>query len=557
MWSITRKYNVSEFELKRLNPLLETGFPAGVTIKVPVRESELSSPEPVYEEAFFRHVVKAGETLFGLSSKYNLSIPALRKFNPQLENRNLVIGETILIPKETDEPFAEHDKQPADSLRQEMPQFESGYYEVELPVIIPESCQPDEYGLRMAPSYDVVVFLPLFVFQNDTMNQNLVKEEAPKDTLFFDQEFMVEDTLIERDEPEELFFSFYRDSENYLKFYEGVLLAVDSLQRTGMQIVLHVFDTQQNVDSVRKYIYSPHFLETDLIIGPVFPNVQDEVASIAAKNRIPIVSPLSAQSRVLNSNPYYFQVNPTRDFIISKTAELVSEEYFNSNFIVIKTSNSGNAAEEKVVDLVREKLTPSGYWNNPKGMLYNEVNFSREGVSGLRNAFRKDKENVVFVSSMNEGDLSIILSNVNNLSRNFPVTLIGFNRYEQFQSIQEEFYHNLRLHFIAPYWADYSNSETIRFMQAFRRQFHTEPGNFGMQGYDVAFYFLNALKNFGKDFEECLPYQQVHLSQGNYSFEKQSPFGGYMNQGVSVISYEPNFEIVRKRVIGQSRFAQK
>ena len=94
-------------------------------------------------------------------------------------------------------------------------------------------------------------------------------------------------------------------------------------------------------------------------------------------------------------------------------------------------------------------------------------------------------------------------------------------------------------------------------MEEFRKHFHTDPGNFGMQGYDVAFYFLNALKNYGKDFEECLPYQQVHLTQGSYIFEKQSPFGGYMNQGVSVISYQPNFEVVRKRVIGPYRFAQK
>ena len=78
-----------------------------------------------------------------------------------------------------------------------------------------------------------------------------------------------------------------------------------------------------------------------------------------------------------------------------------------------------------------------------------------------------------------------------------------------------------------------------------------------MQGYDVAFYFLNAIKNYGKEFVDCLPYQQVHLSQGSYSFEKQAPLGGYMNQGVSVISYEPDFDIVRKRIIGAYRYASK
>lgn len=557
MWSVTRKYNVSEMDLVQLNPILESGFPAGVTIRIPVSESELSSPEPVHDDAFTRHQVEAGETLFGLAAKYNLSIPELRRFNPQLEKRNLVRGETILIPKDTEEQVTNRIPEIDDSLRLELPQYQGSYYEIEMPVVIPENCQPDDFGLRMASSYDVTLFLPLFIYNNDTLNQKLVKDEIPLDSLVFEDEFLEDDTLIERDEPEELFYDFYRESESYLQFYEGVLLAVDSLQRAGMQIVLHVFDSQQSPDSIRKHIYSPHFLETDLIIGPVFPHVQDEVAAIAAKNRIPMVSPLSAQSRVINNNPYYFQVNPTRDFIISQTAELVTEEYFNSNFVVVKTAQSGNAPEEKLVELVREKLSPSGFWNNPYGMQYNEVNFTRDGVNGLRRVFRKDKENVVFVSSMSEGDLSIVLSNINNLVRDYPVTLIGFNRYEQFRSIQEEFYHNLRLQFVAPYWTDYSNPETVRFIEAFRNHFHTDPGNFGMQGYDVAFYFLNALKNYGKEFMDCLPYQQVHLAQGSYSFEKQSPFGGYMNQGVSVISYQRNFEVVRKRVVGPFRFAEK
>ncbi len=557
LWSITQKYNVTEFELKQMNPLLENGFPAGITIKIPVKESELSSPEPLNEDAFIRHEVQAGETLFRLSSRYNLSIPDIRRFNPQLEKRNLVQGETLLIPKNQKKELVKTESETEDSLQFKLPRFEGRYYEVELPVVVPENCRPDESGLTIAARYEVALFLPLFIYANDTLNKDLANDDMPVDTLLFEEEVMEEDTLIERDEPEELFYSFYHESENYLKFYEGVLLAVDSLQRAGMHIVLNVYDTQINADSVRRYIHSSQFLETDLIIGPVYPQVQNEVAAIAAKNRIPIVSPLSAQSRVIDSNSYYYQVNPSRDFLITRTAELVSEEYFNSNFVVIKTSHSANTAEEKVVDMVREKLTPSGYWNDPAGMLYNEVNFNRDGVSGLKRALSKEKENVVFVSSMNEGDISIVLSNLNNLKKNYSITLIGFNRYEQFHSVQEEFFHNLNLQYIAPYWVDYSHPGTVRFVEEFRKNFHTDPENFGMQGYDVAFYFLNALKNFGKDFNECLPYQQVHLAQGSYSFEKQSPFGGYMNQGVSVISYQPNYEVVRKRVIGPYRFAQK
>ncbi len=557
LWSISRKYQLTEEELKAVNPVLETGFPAGASIRIPVRESELSVAEPVNEDAFSRHQVQPGETLYRLSTEYDVTIPELKKFNPQLENRNLVQGETILIPRKIEEPVAEMTQPIAeeDSLQVETPRFESSFYDVELPIVIPDYCKPIK-SHTFQPTYNVALFLPLFVSENENLNRKLESELVWEEVQPTDSAEASDEIQVEMEEPEEVFYGFYRDSENFLEFYEGVLLAVDSLRNAGMRIRLNVVDTRQNPASVREYIYSDDFLQTDLIIGPVYPQVQNEVSSIASKNRIPMISPLSSQSDEIQSNAHFYQVNPTRDFLYLKTAELIAEEYFNSNFVVVKTANSVRGAEEKVVDMVKERLSHSGYWGQPGGMQHQVYDFSREGPFGFGRVFSPDKENVVLVTSLNEGDLSVILSNINNLVGKYSITLIGFNRYEQFQSISNEFFHNLKLKYITPYWVDYSHPATIRFLNNFKENFYTEPGNFGRQGYDVAFYFLSALKNYGRDFRDCLPYHHVHLSQGNYNLEKVSQFGGYMNQGVSVISYERNYEVVRKRIVGLSRFAE-
>jgi LysM repeat protein/ABC-type branched-subunit amino acid transport system substrate-binding protein len=559
LWSLTRKYDVSEEELKRLNPILNSGFPAGAAIQIPVREKDLVKAEPVHEDAFLEHQVQAGETLFGLASQYNLTIPEIRRFNPQLENRNLVRGERLLIPRQPEEEtLALTGQEHEDSLQVDDSPLESEYYRIEIPTLIPENCQVGNSPFLSSAKYEVALFLPLFIHANDTLNRTLQSLEIPADSLMFEDEIidLQKDTLVEMDEPQDMFHGFYRESENYLQFYEGVLLAVDSLQRAGMNIRLNVIDTQQNPDSIREHIYTQQFLETDLIIGPVYAQVQEEVASIAAKNRIPMISPLSSISEELDSNPYYFQVNPTRDFLTLETAELLEEEYFNSNFIVINTAHSNGLTEGKVVDLIREKMTYSGYWGQSEGMDFKMYDFSSDGPFGLSRLFTHGKENVVFVSSMNEGDLSVILSNINNLAEEYSITLVGFNRYEQFHSISKEFFHNLKLQYITPYWTDYQNPETIRILEKFKAEFKTEPNNFGMQGYDVSFYFLSAMMRFGKDFRECLPYHHVQLAQGNYLFEKVSEYGGYMNQGVSVISYRRNYDVVRKRVLGTWRYAQ-
>ena len=322
-----------------------------------------------------------------------------------------------------------------------------------------------------------------------------------------------------------------------------------------MNVVLNVYDTQNNLDSVRRYISSEDFLRSDLIIGPVNPAVQRDVASVAAKNRIPMVSPLYNQSTEIQGNPYYFQVNPDRDFLAAKTAELVAEEYFNSNFIVFKTSNYAGTPEGRLVSLIQEKLYNSGYLGKQNGANFSIYDFEHDGAFGLRKILSHSKENVIYIPSSNEGELSVAISNINNLGGDFSITLIGSNRFQNYESIEVDYFHNLKLEYIAPYWIDYKNPATIRFMRKFKDIYFMEPNNFSIQGYDVTFYFLNALKNYGRDFRQCLPYMRLNLIQGNYRFEKVSQFGGYMNHGVSLIEYQKNYDVVRKPLDSWSNLA--
>ncbi|MDD4108911.1 MAG: LysM peptidoglycan-binding domain-containing protein, partial [Prolixibacteraceae bacterium] len=556
LWGISRKYGVTEEELIALNPILESDFPAGVTIRVPLKKVTTERAMPVNEEAFINHTVQSGETLYGLSVRYKISIPDIKRFNPSLENRNLVSGETILIPRKPDEEIIAFMKEISDdSVRTEEPLFESDYYEIRLPDKIPDNCRKTDIAFSSGKVYNIALFLPLFIDANDNLNSEFILPEIYEDSLMQDLGFET-DTLIESEQPRRKFHGFYGESENFLQFYEGVLLAVDSMQRAGMNIRLKVFDTQRSTSAVRRHIHSKGFLETDLIIGPVFPEIQADVSAFASKNRIPVISPLSSHSDHLNSNPYYYQVNPAKDFLILKTAELVAEEFFNSNFIVFNIGNRTDNSGEGVPALIRERLINSGYWGQPDGFSYNTYNFDSEGPFGFSRILSKDKENVIFIPSQDEGDISVALSNIDNLSKDYSITLIGFNWYQQYKSIELDRYHNLQLHYIAPYWVDFKNPETVRFYQKFKDNFYTEPGNFGMQGYDVTFYFLNALRLYGNDFNDCLPFLPAELIQGDYRFEKVSRFGGFMNQGASIIVYQKDYDVVRKRVIGHYNLVQ-
>lgn len=548
LWGISHKYNITEEELVEWNPVLKTAFPAGVIIKIPMPEIIISQATSVNEEAFYIHFVESGETLYRISEKYNIPIPEIIKFNPVLENRNLVFGETILIPKIIklpEEQFADRTQESS------FPERSESFVDVEMTLEIPEDCTINKSNVFSGEVRNVALFLPLFLEANDTLNREFLQPEFI-DSLY--QNVIAQDTSIEQEISRDVFKAFYGNSENFLQFYEGVVIAVDSMQKEGMNINLRVFDTQNDAASIRKYIYESEFLETDLIIGPVYPQVQKEVAEIAAKNRIPMVSPFASRSNIIDSNSHYFQINPSQEYIASKTAEMVAEEHFNSNFIVLRTSDYEATIDGRLVDLIQEKLFNSGLFSKSNGVSFSFYDFKNEGPFGLRRILSADKENVVFIPSSVEGELSVAISNLNNLSDDFSITLIASNNYQQrYPSIEVAHFHNLKMKYIYPYWMDYNNNATINFIEKFKSNFNTEPNNFGVQGFDAAFYFLNALNFWGKNFNDCLPFLHINLVQGNYHFEKVSKFGGYMNQGVSVISYNREFDVLRKRVKGQPR----
>jgi len=548
LYSISKKYQVKQSEILQYNPEAKN-LKAGSKIRLPKKSVDNKSIEWVSgsntQDKYVNHTIVSGETIFGITQKYGISQDDLMSVNPEL-NTAFRTGAVIRIPVR--ENAVELSQTRNESVVNSAEKQEVS--DIELTVEVPAGCIP---GNRIQEGTTVVaLFLPLFLEANEELNKGFVAEEPASPVIYDSINEQFVDTVIEHEQPSKLLKQFYGNSENFLQFYEGVLIAVDSMQKAGMKIELNVFDTKDNPETVRKIINNKSFSETDLIIGPVYENVQKEVAQIASVNQIPMISPFTPKSVIINSNRQFYQINPSREYIAEATAVLISTDYSNTNFIVVKTSSFEGTQEGQLVELIRRKMAKSG---NSGGGKFTEYDFRKNRSNGLRELLLPDKENVVFLPSSDEGELSVAISNINNLGVDFSITLIGASNYQQrYPSIEVAHFHNLKLKYINPYWIDYQNNTTIRYFEKFISNFGTEPNNYGVQGFDAAWYFLNAIHFYGKDFEDCLPYLNVNLVQGNYYFKRVSPTGGYMNQGVSVISYNRDFEVERKGVIGKPKF---
>lgn len=94
LWSIARNNGITVKELKDANNLTSNTLSIGQLIYIPKNETEIIETE-IY-------TVKAGDTLYGISQKYNLTVDELKKLN-NLSNNTLSIGQKLKISSsETD-----------------------------------------------------------------------------------------------------------------------------------------------------------------------------------------------------------------------------------------------------------------------------------------------------------------------------------------------------------------------------------------------------------------------------------------------------------------------
>lgn len=89
LWSIAKKYNITVNELKNLNNLTNNLLSVGQVLKV--------SDYPKLENDNNTYIVRSGDTLYSVASKYGISVDELKRANNLISNI-LSIGQILTIP---------------------------------------------------------------------------------------------------------------------------------------------------------------------------------------------------------------------------------------------------------------------------------------------------------------------------------------------------------------------------------------------------------------------------------------------------------------------------
>lgn len=488
LYELAIRYRVSIDSILALNPGVDEQLSKGQIIRIPVISVDRN---------YITHNVRQQMTLNRLARNYNIAPDQIMSINPYV-SRQLQPGQTIKIPlpaakitevEDDDVPILTEDLMIKD-LKPEVSKS--------------DFCkQLNENGV-----YNIALMIPLFLDKVQTSAYAEDENDQDNNTQEFIKPFL------------------------FLQYYEGLLLALDSLKQLGFNADLHVFNVEDDVNQAQNVLKNLQNKDIHLIIGPFYNTSFRIVAEFARENNILIVNPLSTRNEFLSGNPFAFKINPAEDQVFQTVADFLNQKHASSQLFIAR--HNATRDDIKINEL---KSVFDQHLNRGSDIMeapYQEIIFTRDSLRTFKMNASTTKENVVLIFSDNKLFILDMMRKLNLLREQYDITVIGLPDWLEIEGLDYPHMNNLNTHLVTDGYVDYDSDLVRNFVRKFRSTYHADPEKYAFKGFDAGIFFFSALMKYGPHANDCIPHHDRRLLYNSLRFKATSG-NGFENQDWKVL----------------------
>lgn len=485
LYSVSRTYSLTPQDVIAANSGLsiET-FQIGKTIRIPFFESNetfSSYAGPVVIEQT-QHKVKRGETLYGISQKYGVTVAELERENPGITTTELGTNRVLMIPvKRFDLELARQD-------------------------VVNES----RANVLLSKRKD---FERINVMQVGLLMPFLEKNSG--------QQIRIQE------------------------YYEGFLLAVEKLKKQGANLELYVFDIgeEKNTKKLESLLTTMEMQNLDLIVGGVSDEQIKILSDFSKSKNIKYVIPFSSKNAEVLNNGNIFQVNTPQAKLYTRASQVFVNKFNQSNIVFLNTADDD--AKDSLITIMKKDLNNRSISyktvlisESMNAELIPLLDETKENIlipaSGDIGVLGEVLGTLNGLKEANQG-FSISLFG-------YP----EWQTYEQnylkdYHNHGTYLYSSFYVDNDARETIDFKQN----FRKWYKKDLQKTYPQYAMLGYDTGLYFLTALHKHGRNFETKLNSIYIDTVQFAFDFERANNWGGFINTGLYLVNYDKNSHIIK------------
>ena len=495
---IAKKYDLKSKQILRLNPGLKKKPAANTVILIPninyseqEEKKKLDNTTTVKVMSSENHIVRAKETIYGISKQYNVSIESLKELNPDLLIDGLKIGMILEIPKvkmltpeelkrnELDywaENFVLHTVVKDDTLYSLTRSYNVSKEKLlELNPLLVD-------GLKLGTVLKIkekVFDAELESLKTSYFLDSIVTKDTIAMTMLLPFKFPKNDTLGK----EQLFTNKNNLISIITDFYLGADIAIDSLRKQGLAIDVNIYDTQNNRDTIKSLIKTKTLEATDVVFGPVFNQHVNYVAQELKET--PVVFPFYSSKQKNFTKDNIVKTVTSRDLLKENMLTYFSEIYNSEHILIVGDEKLSSKKEFKQIEeflkVHNDSVKMLTFLQPENGYISKERFVQSVDTLGV---------NWVILTSNDKVVTADVINNLKSIPNDAEVRLFAFEKGYNFSKVDNNMLAEMNFAYASSGFFVDSLPEVSSFYNQFLRKNNSYPSEYASKGFDIVYDIL-------------------------------------------------------------------
>ena len=130
-----------------------------------------------------------------------------------------------------------------------------------------------------------------------------------------------------------------------IEYYEGFLMAIDSLKRNGTSIDLYTYNAGSTLQSLKAILTQEELKDMNVIFGPLQQQQIKPLADFAEKHQVRLVIPFTSKDNTVFQNPMVYQVNTPQSYLYSEVYDHFMRQFPHANVIFVEAKDGKDKDE--------------------------------------------------------------------------------------------------------------------------------------------------------------------------------------------------------------------
>lgn len=282
-----------------------------------------------------------------------------------------------------------------------------------------------------------------------------------------------------------------------LEFWEGAQLAIDSMQKEGQQLEVHVYDTRSSSRPLMEVLRSEEIKKMDLLIGHVNVNEANLLVQMSAALTIPFINVNLPNEAGAQNNPYYVILNSTLATQCTGIYKFLQKNFSASTITVFRKKGSTE-------DILKSYFTEAEKTTTGKPLKMKYVTLDNKfAPEDITDYLDSNKTNICLVASLDAFFGQQVCQQLAAVSSSYATTVIGMPTWDQFD-FEKPIFKGIEVYYSTPFYINPADTLVMGVQEHFRTNFYSRPSDMVYRGFETIYHFGRLLTQYGRNMSSSL-----------------------------------------------------